>query len=58
LIQKPELKISKNKGCWLRTIKNNKKSFSHIWIPNIDMLMKNETDPLNVFENIQELKKK
>jgi hypothetical protein len=28
LIQKPELKISNNKGCWLRSItKNNKESY-------------------------------
>jgi hypothetical protein len=35
IVQKPELKIQFNKGCWLRTItKNNKESFSDIWIPN------------------------
>jgi hypothetical protein len=41
LIQKPELKININKGCWLRTItKNNKESYSDIWIPNLNLLMK------------------
>jgi hypothetical protein len=31
LVQKPELKIDFNKGCWLRTItKNNKESYSNI----------------------------
>jgi hypothetical protein len=36
LIQKPELKINTNKCYWLRTItKNNKESYSDIWIPNI-----------------------
>jgi hypothetical protein len=41
LIQKPELKTNAKKGCWLKTItKNNKESYSDIWIPNIDILMK------------------
>jgi hypothetical protein len=41
LIQKPELKINKNKGCWLRIIiKNNKKSFLDIWIFIMDVLIK------------------
>jgi hypothetical protein len=33
--------VVENKGCWLRTLtKNNKKSYSDIWIPSIDILMK------------------
>jgi hypothetical protein len=41
IVQKPELKIHFNKGCWLRTItKNNKESYSDIWIPNLNLLMK------------------
>jgi hypothetical protein len=41
LIQKRELKIDFNKGGWLRIItKNNKKSYSDIWIPNLNLLMK------------------
>jgi hypothetical protein len=41
LIKKPELKISNNKGCRLRTvIKDNKESYSDIWSPGMDILMK------------------
>jgi hypothetical protein len=41
LIQKPKLKINKNKGCWIKTItKNNKEKHSDICIFNMDILMK------------------
>jgi hypothetical protein len=53
LIQKPELKISNNKGCWLRTIaENNKESYSDIWIPNI--LMKERKNINSIISSSEE----
>jgi hypothetical protein len=58
LIQKPKLKINNNKVCWSRTLtKNNKKSDSDIWIPNIDILMKkikNINSIINKSEEVME----
>jgi hypothetical protein len=72
VVDKPELQLKINTGCWLRTIvKNNKTSISDIWIPNIDLLIsqgvkdninkqKNEEpqiiNPLNVFYTIHLLR--
>jgi superfamily II DNA helicase RecQ len=64
LIEKPELELDINKGCWLRILtKNNKESFSDVWIPNNDLLIEEKdlrkgSHPLNIFQAIQDIKKK
>jgi hypothetical protein len=48
LVEKPELQLEINKGCWLRTIvKNDKTNISDIWIPNIHLLIYQESDIKN-----------
>jgi hypothetical protein len=55
LIQKPELKINTNKGCWLRTItKNNKESYSDIWITNLNLLMRERKKIVPIISNSEE----
>jgi hypothetical protein len=72
IVDKPELGLDFNKGCWLRTIvKNNKTSMSDVWIPNIDLIISQEikdnntkqkdidiqtTNPLNIFYTIHSLR--
>jgi hypothetical protein len=54
-IQKPELKINNNKGCWSRTItKNNKESYSDIWIPNMDVLKKERKNINSIISKSEE----
>jgi hypothetical protein len=72
VVDKPELGLKFNEGCWLRTtVKNNKTNISNIWILNINLLISQEVkniinqqkvkdspviNPLNLFYSIPLLK--
>jgi hypothetical protein len=55
-VDKPELGLQINKGCWLRTIvKNDKTNISDIWIPNIDLLISQEVKNNNDKQKDQDI---